>query len=63
MFKWFWIIFSLGAPDYLIYGLINKKVTPYKQKTILCKNLKTIDLELLTYDLSNALWHVGELRN
>ena len=45
----------------LIYGLINEKVTHYKPKTILCRNLKTIDLELLTDDLSNAPWHVGDI--
>ena len=38
----------------LIHDLINEKVTHYKQKTILCRNLKTTDFELLTNDLSNA---------
>ena len=45
----------------LTYGLTNKKVTRYKLKTILCRNLKTIDFELLTDDLSKAPWHVGEI--
>ena len=40
---------------------LNEKVTHYKPKTILCRNLKTIDLELLTDDLSNTPWHVSDL--
>ena len=40
---------------------LNEKDTHYKPKTILCRNLKTIDLELLTDDLSNTSWHVGDI--
>ena len=39
------------AAHCIIYGLINEYVSHYKPKTILCRNLKTIDFELLTDDM------------
>ena len=41
-------MYEVPVAHCIISDLINEKVTHYKPKTTLCRNLKTIDVELLT---------------
>ena len=45
----------------LIYGLLNEKTMHYKPKTILTRNLKNVNLELLAEDMLNSRWQVGDI--
>ena len=51
------------SDHHLIYGLMNDKIIHYRPKTIDCRSLKNVDIDLLCDDLAKCPWHVGDTRD
>lgn len=54
-------VYPEKSDHYPIYGEMTDKIFKHKPNTITFRQTKNTDLELLTQDLIDAPWHIGDI--